>query len=288
MKLSPVAVTKCNLSLFIYKIFKMEISKKSFVLYNDLIYTIEHLTNEEKGILFQHLLNYVNGIKTELEDRLLLVVWKPIERQLNRDLEKYAGILETRSVVGRGGNLKRWNKDLYNQYKEGKITLEEAEGIAKGRKPSQRFLVTNNVTDNVIDNVTDNVTDINNNKKKEKSFLGDKNLKTSIEEFETQWREIVVQWNKIIKQKTILPEKVIFDLSNKDINNFNKIAIDYTKEEIREALIGMFSQKHIYKTLLLTPSFILIKKNFMKYLSAYRSNEEEIHSKNKKDRRNDY
>ncbi|MBT7242248.1 MAG: hypothetical protein HN879_02380, partial [Flavobacteriaceae bacterium] len=67
----------------------MEISKKSFVLYNDLIYTIEHLTNEEKGILFQHLLNYVNGIKTELEDRLLLVVWKPIERQLNRDLEKY-------------------------------------------------------------------------------------------------------------------------------------------------------------------------------------------------------
>ena len=252
----------------------MEISKKSFVLYNDLIYTIEHLTNEEKGILFQHLLNYVNGIKTELEDRLLLVVWKPIERQLNRDLEKYEGIVKNRSVVGREGNLKRWNKDLYSQYKKEKITLEEAEDIAKGRNPSQRFLVTDTDTDNNI--------------KKEKSFLGDKNLKTSIVEFETQWREIVVKWNKVMQHKTTLPEKVVFDLSNRDINNFNKIAIDYTKEEIREALIGMFSQKDIYKTLLLTPSFILIKKNFMKYLSAHRNDEKEIHNKNKKDRRNDY
>ena len=278
MKLSPVAVTKWNLSLFIYKIFKMEISKKSFVLYNDLIYTIEYLTNEEKGILFQHLLNYVNGIRTELEDRLLLVVWKPIERQLNRDLEKYEGIVKNRSVVGREGNLKRWNKDLYSQYKKEKITLEEAEDIAKGRNPSQRFLVTDTDTD----------TDTDNNIKKEKSFLGDKNLKTSIVEFETQWREIVVKWNKVMQHKTILPEKVIFDLSNRDINNFNKIAIDYTKEEIREALIGMFSQKDIYKTLLLTPSFILIKKNFMKYLSAHRNDEKEIHNKNKKDRRNDY
>ena len=258
----------------------MEISKKSFVLYNDLIYTIEYLTNEEKGILFQHLLNYVNGIKTELEDRLLLVVWKPIERQLNRDLEKYEGIVKNRSVVGREGNLKRWNKDLYSQYKKEKITLEEAEDIAKGRNPSQRFLVTDTDTDIDID--------INNNIKKEKSFLGDKNLKTSIVEFETQWREIVVKWNKVMQHKTILPEKVIFDLSNRDINNFNKIAIDYTKEEIREALIGMFSQKDIYKTLLLTPSFILIKKNFMKYLSAHRNDEKEIHNKNKKDRRNDY
>ncbi|MBT6705680.1 MAG: hypothetical protein HOB16_07310 [Flavobacteriaceae bacterium] len=262
----------------------MEISKKSFVLYNDLIYTIEHLTNEEKGILFQHLLNYVNGIKTELEDRLLLVVWKPIERQLNRDLEKYEGIVKNRSVVGREGNLKRWNKDLYSQYKKEKITLEEAEDIAKGRNPSQRFLV----TDTDTDTDTDIDIDINNNIKKEKSFLGDKNLKTSIEEFETQWRDVVVQWNKVMQHKTTLPEKVVFDLSNRDINNFNKIAIDYTKEEIKEALIGMFSQKDIYKTLLLTPSFILIKKNFMKYLSAYRNDEKEIHNKNKKDRRNDY
>ena len=64
-------------------------NKKSFILYADLINNIDHLTNEEKGMLFNHLLEYVNDMNPVLEDRLILTAWKPIERQLKRDLLKF-------------------------------------------------------------------------------------------------------------------------------------------------------------------------------------------------------
>ena len=46
----------------LFKIIMAE-GKKSFVLYADLIKSIEHLTNEEKGVLFNHLLEYYNTHK---------------------------------------------------------------------------------------------------------------------------------------------------------------------------------------------------------------------------------
>lgn len=83
-------------------------NKKSFVLYCDLIKTIEHLTNEEKGILFQHLLEYVNDMNPILEDRLLLTAWKPIEVQLKKDLIKFEERKEKLSEYGKKGAEKRW------------------------------------------------------------------------------------------------------------------------------------------------------------------------------------
>ena len=76
-------------------------NKKSFVLYSDLIHNIDHLTNEEKGILFQHLLEYVNDLKPVLKDRLVLTAWKPIERQLKRDLQKFEDVKGKRSEAGK-------------------------------------------------------------------------------------------------------------------------------------------------------------------------------------------
>lgn len=84
--------------------------KKSFVIYCDIIHSIDHLTNSEKGQLFQHLLEYVNDMKPVLEDRVLLSAWKPIERQLKRDLEKWEGIREKRSKAGIKSAEKRANK----------------------------------------------------------------------------------------------------------------------------------------------------------------------------------
>jgi hypothetical protein len=83
-------------------------NKKSFVLYCDLLTSINHLTNEEKGILFQHLLEYVNDMNPILEDRLLLTAWKPIEIQLKRDLIKFEDRKEKLSEYGKKGAEKRW------------------------------------------------------------------------------------------------------------------------------------------------------------------------------------
>ena len=76
-------------------------NKKSFVLYADLIKSIEHLTNEEKGILFNHLLEYVNDLKPILNDRLILTAWKPIELSLKRDLVKFEEVKAKRSDAGK-------------------------------------------------------------------------------------------------------------------------------------------------------------------------------------------
>jgi retron-type reverse transcriptase len=76
-------------------------NKKSFILYSDLLKSIEHLTNEEKGILFNHLLLYVNDQNPILEDRLVLTAWKPIELQLKRDLIKFEEVRGKRSDAGK-------------------------------------------------------------------------------------------------------------------------------------------------------------------------------------------
>ena len=64
-------------------------NKKSFILYCDIINTVEKLPDKEAGKLFKHLLNYVNYNNPETDDLLVDVAFEPIKQQLKRDLEKY-------------------------------------------------------------------------------------------------------------------------------------------------------------------------------------------------------
>lgn len=79
----------------------MATGKKSFVLYADLLTSVDHLTEEELGRLFKHILLYVNDKNPVLEDRLLLTAWKPIERTLKEDLKKWEKQLKQRSEAGK-------------------------------------------------------------------------------------------------------------------------------------------------------------------------------------------
>lgn len=125
-------------------------NKKSFVLYADLIKSIEHLTNEEKGILFNHLLEYVNDKNPVLEDRLILTAWKPIELQLKRDLIKFEEVKAKRSEAGkRSAELRALKND--------EINLTNSTNVESVEQTST------NPTDNVNDNVNDNDNVINNN-----------------------------------------------------------------------------------------------------------------------------
>ena len=127
-------------------------NKKSFVLYADLIKSIEHLTYEEKGILLTHLLEYVNDMNPILTDRLILTAWKPIELQLKRDLKKFEEVKAKRSVAGkRSAELRALKND--EQEATNSTSVESVE-----QTPTNP---TDN--DNVNDNVTDNVNVINNN-----------------------------------------------------------------------------------------------------------------------------
>jgi hypothetical protein len=86
-------------------------NKKSFLIYCDIIHTVQHLTDEEKGKLFQHLLEYVNDLNPILNDRLLTAVFEPIKQQLKRDLVKYENICNRNSRNGSlGGRPKKPKK----------------------------------------------------------------------------------------------------------------------------------------------------------------------------------
>lgn len=109
--------------------------KKSFLIYCDLIHSVEHLTDEEKGRLFQHLLEYVNDMSPVLTDRMLLGSWKPIELQLKRDLVKYESIRERNSKNGSKGGRPKEPKEPNGL-------------IGNPSEPKKADTVTDTVTDN--------------------------------------------------------------------------------------------------------------------------------------------
>ena len=74
-------------------------NKKSFVLYCDLIHTIEQLTNEQAGDLFKHILRYVNDQNPEAKSVITKIAFEPIKQQLKRDLQKCPPGLEVLPCV---------------------------------------------------------------------------------------------------------------------------------------------------------------------------------------------
>jgi len=64
-------------------------NKKAFVLYADLLKTVELLQDDKAGELFKHILRYVNDENPVPSDILIEICFEPIKQQLKRDLKKY-------------------------------------------------------------------------------------------------------------------------------------------------------------------------------------------------------
>ena len=85
-------------------------NKKSFLLYCDIIHTISKLENEKAGILFKHILEYVNDLNPITNDIIIELVFEPIKQSLKRDLEKYENIINRNRLNGyKGGRPKNTN-----------------------------------------------------------------------------------------------------------------------------------------------------------------------------------
>jgi len=76
-------------------------NKKSFVLYCDIIHTIEQLSDEQAGHLFKHVLYYVNDLNPETDNVITKIAFEPIKQQLKRDLVRYEKIRERNSLSAR-------------------------------------------------------------------------------------------------------------------------------------------------------------------------------------------
>ena len=78
-------------------------NKNSFVLYCDLIHTVNQLPNDKAGELFKHILSYVNDEEPTTDDIIINISFEPIKQQLKRDLKKYEGICKRNSQNGKKG-----------------------------------------------------------------------------------------------------------------------------------------------------------------------------------------
>ena len=134
--------------------------KKSFLLYTDLIHTVNKMPNEKAGELFKHILSYVNDLNPETDDLIIQLTFEPIKQQLKRDLLKYKESIIDKSNAGKLGNLKRWNKDLYDQVMNNKLDLNDACNIAESRRKSHSDNVQSQPIAEIAVNDNVNVIDI--------------------------------------------------------------------------------------------------------------------------------
>jgi len=118
-------------------------NKKSFVLYCDLLHTVEKLPDEVAGKLFKLILEYVNDKNPDTDDVLLSVAFEPIKRQLKRDLKDWEEIKKKRAEAGRKGG-----KATQSKFKQNQAKLKQSQA-------NQAVTVT--VTDTVNVNDTVNV-----------------------------------------------------------------------------------------------------------------------------------
>jgi hypothetical protein len=82
--------------------------KKGFLLYSDILHTVEKLTDEQAGKLFKHILKYVNDLDPICEDLITEIAFEPIKQSLKRDLLKWDDKKQKRSEAGKAGASKRW------------------------------------------------------------------------------------------------------------------------------------------------------------------------------------
>lgn len=119
--------------------------KKSFILYADLINTVNHLSNEQSGELFKHILSYVNDENPKNDNPIIKIAFEPIKQQLKRDLRKFESVKDKRSKAGkRSAELRLLKKNQQNSTNSTSV------------KSVQQTSTNSTVNDNDNDNVNDN------------------------------------------------------------------------------------------------------------------------------------
>ena len=192
-------------------------NKKSFLLYADLIHTIEKLPDVDAGELFKHILRYVNDQDPETDNLIVEIAFEPIKQALKRDLKNWESKQKQRSEAGKKSAEARKRKSNENQR-----PLKSVEQTST------------NSTVNV--NVNDNVNDINISKDitPTADFFIDKDLNQAF----LEWIDYRKEIRKTLKPSTA--QKQVKFLQRFD----SKDAILIIEQSIQNGWTGLFEIKN--------------------------------------------
>jgi len=204
--------------------------KKSFIMYTDAMHTIKLLSDEDAGKLLKHLFAYVNDENPVVENPMIALAFEPIKQSLKRDLEKYDGRKSINSDKGKMGNLKRWNKDLYELVLSEKITLEDACNIAKDRS-SDKVSPTIAVNDSDSGSDSGSVNDIKHKKKTKASRFTPK-----VDFNDLELNKLINEHLKIRKEKKKQPTEYAYKLFLDKLEKLSSGNIETKKQLLREAI----------------------------------------------------
>jgi uncharacterized phage protein (TIGR02220 family) len=115
-------------------------NKKSFVLYGDLLHTVMQLPNDKAGLLFKHILSYVNDLEPVTKDIIVKIAFEPIKQQLKRDLKKYESKKKQWSEAG---------KKSAEVRKQKQRTLTDVKNVATVLSVNDNVNVNVNVSNNI-------------------------------------------------------------------------------------------------------------------------------------------
>ena len=160
-------------------------NKKGFLLYCDLIHTVEKLDDEQAGKLFKHVLEYVNDFNPITEDLLTQVCFEPIKQSLKRDLKKWEKQQEQRIAAGKkSAQVRKQNSTLVNARSisstvSGSVSVKEKDIYRSFAHLSMSLTEFNKLeieyTKQQIDGVIDAIENFKNNKKYKSLYLTSKN-----------------------------------------------------------------------------------------------------------------
>lgn len=254
--------------------------KDTFILKTKYGSVVNKLSDKQAGVLFKMLFEYVeNGANAGSTDEKVEMAFEFIKLDLDAFSESYQKKIAERSEQGRLGNLKRWNKKLYNKVLSEELTLSEAEEIAEATKKSgsdkniskrqknhEAINSSLNVNDNDIIKQTNKQTHTHEEKPKtEKSTL------KAYEDFKGDaialagW--LSKRWNDAKRHYNVGAIGNVAILGNARMNLI-EVAKNYTQGEIELAIKGVFIQKEIYPQFTLSPDKMLEPDHFSTFYNA--------------------
>lgn len=181
--------------------------KKAFILYADLISTVEELPDVTAGKLFKIILRFVNDQHPEINDLLLKIAFEPIKLQLERDLEKWKARAEkSRNNGAKGGRPPKTQKTQQDKNKPKKPSRLNNNLQDKNKPVTDTDTVTVTGTGIVTDTIENRVAEFKNS------------LRPFIEKYGVDMLEkFFIYWTQINKggRKLHFEKQKTFQLANR-------------------------------------------------------------------------